>query len=122
MMRNFFMVGLGSCLGGVLRYALSLTLQMFHATFPLATFVVNFVGCFLIGLFGALVVKYQLPEYVALLLTVGLCGGFTTFSTFSKENMHLLYGGQYFIFATYTISSIVLGIIAVLVGMKMINH
>ncbi len=122
MIRNFIMVGLGSCLGGILRYLLSGLLKSVSDTFPLNTFLVNIVGCFLIGMLGTLATKYQLPEYMNLLLIVGFCGGFTTFSTFSKENMQLLCSGQYALFAIYAIGSIVLGIIAVIVGVRMVNN
>lgn len=86
--------------------------------FPLGTFVCNIVGCLLIGLLSALASRLGWSEETRLLLTVGLCGGFTTFSTFSRESLNLLTSGETLIFAVYLLSSIVLGIAAVWAGSK----
>ena len=84
--------------------------------FPWATFTVNMIGCFLIGLFYALAARLHFPDEIRLLLTTGLCGGFTTFSTFSHEGVVLLRNGHWGLLALYTLLSIAIGIAAVFLG------
>lgn len=113
-----FIVLLGSGIGGVLRYAIqSWITRPAHAVFPLSTFIVNLAGCLLIGIFFALSQKANLlsPEWRLLLMT-GFCGGFTTFSTFAFENLALLRSGDFLSFFFYTTGSVILGILAVLLG------
>ena len=84
-------VGCGSFAGGALRYAVSRMVAAWCAWLPAATMTVNVVGCLLIGLFCGLAGHGQwMTPNLRLFLTVGFCGGFTTFSTFMNENMHLL--------------------------------
>lgn len=83
--------------------------------FPWPTFVANILGCLLIGIFYEYSTKWGLSPEARLLLTTGLCGGFTTFSTFSYESMTLLQNGHYTVFSTYLILSIILGITAVFI-------
>src|SRR3954466_13288434 len=92
-------------------------IQIVSFTFPLGTFVVNTIGCLLIGIFYALIEKGNLltPEW-RLALTTGFCGGFTTFSTFAYENMNLLRTGDYLYFVLYAAGSVILGLAAVYVG------
>lgn len=114
----------GSGFGGVARYGMQTWIfRMYPFTFPLGTFIVNTVGCLLIGLFYALSEKGNLltPEW-RLALTTGLCGGFTTFSTFAYENMSLLRTGDYLYFALYILASVVLGIAAVYLGIIIIKY
>lgn len=110
----FFAGGVGSSL----RYAVQLLLQgrLHPASFPWATFAVNLGGCFLIGLFHALTLRLHLSMEVRLLLTTGLCGGFTTFSTFCADSLALLRQGHLALFALYVSLSLILGIIAVWAG------
>lgn len=96
---NILLVGAGSCLGGIARY---LTGKLFTphtasatSMFPWATLTVNLAGCFLIGLiFGLLDRGITLSPSMKLFLTTGVCGGFTTFSTFTHEN-YLLFSGNH---------------------------
>lgn len=101
-----------------MRYAVQLLIheRVTPWGFPWATFTVNIVGSFLIGLFYVLSAKMELPDTWRLFLTAGLCGGFTTFSTFSSDNLELLRQGEWWMFAVYGILSFVLGIIACLAG------
>ncbi|MCQ2197875.1 MAG: fluoride efflux transporter CrcB [Bacteroidaceae bacterium] len=119
-MKTVLLVFLGGGCGSVLRYLINIisTPLNGHLHFPLGTLVCNIVGCFLIGLFGNLAGRMGWEEQTKLMLTVGLCGGFTTFSTFSNESLQLIHGGHYVTYALYLLLSIVLGIGAVILGMK----
>ena len=116
-MKTILFVALGGALGSVARYLLSKWLQAAAATaFPLATLAVNVAGCLLIGPFYGLSGRWGIGSDVKLLLTVGLCGGFTTFSTFANESLTLLRSGDIPAFALYASLSTGLGILAVWAG------
>ena len=86
--------------------------------FPAGTFIVNITGCFLIGLFYALAVKGSILNIEwRLFLITGLCGGYTTFSSFSYENIELLKQGNYLQFSLYTGLSVFAGLLATVGGM-----
>ncbi len=115
MFKNFLLVGLGGALGSMLRYAFYLAITV--KQFPLATFAVNIIGSFIIGAVLALSLKDDLfLNNWKLFLATGICGGFTTFSAFSLENITLLQNEKYFIAMVYIVSSIVLGIAAAWLG------
>lgn len=117
-MKQVVMVFLGGGLGSVLRYGISKYLNPYFPSFYLGTFLVNCIGCLLIGLILGYAAKNSfLNESQSLLLATGFCGGFTTFSTFAFENHTLLKNGDYISFLTYTAASIILGIAAVLAGL-----
>ena len=118
MIKILFIIGSGSFIGGVARYLVSKLVQnTFITSFPLGTMVVNVIGCFLIGLiFGLSERGNVMSSELRLFLTVGFCGGFTTFSTFAYENVSLLRDGNYFIFALYTGLSVFLGLLATYLG------
>lgn len=118
MLKQLLAVFIGGGVGSVLRYAVQILLheRIVPYNFPWATFSVNVVGCFLIGLFYALSAKFNLSAEVRLLLTAGLCGGFTTFSTFCNDNLLLLKQGDLIISMFYIILSVVLGIVACFCG------
>lgn len=117
-MKAALIIFAGSGAGGVMRYFIQkIFIDAGFVTFPAGTFVVNIAGCFLIGLFEALSAKDNiLSSEWRLALTTGLCGGFTTFSTFANENINLLRNGDYLYFSIYLILSIVLGLGAVVLG------
>ncbi|MFW5479691.1 MAG: fluoride efflux transporter CrcB [Prevotella sp.] len=117
-MREFFIVGMGSFLGGSSRYAVSQMMKMiFGTTTPLGTLTVNIVGCFLIGLFSAWSADSRwLSPSLRLILITGFCGGFTTFSTFMNENATMLRGGDYALFGGYFSASLLLGFAALIGG------
>jgi len=117
---NFLWVFLGGGIGSILRYAVGLCIGA--ATFPWATLAVNVGGSFAIGLFGGLSERLGWPEAVRLALTVGLCGGFTTFSTFSKESLALAQSGRWCAFSAYAFGSIAIGFIAVALGYLIVKH
>ena len=116
MIKNLILVFIGGGLGSSLRYLIS---KYLNAGFllPYGTFFVNIAGSLLLGiLLGWAIKTDSLNSPVNLLLAVGFCGGFTTFSTFSFENFSLLKSGDYLGFSIYFFSSLILGIIAILIG------
>ncbi len=122
-MKELALVFLGGGIGSVLRYGC--TLLAAHAPavarspFPWATFGVNVAGSLAIGALSALAARGLLAGEMRLLLVVGLCGGFTTFSTFSNEGLALLRAGHGLPFALYATGSIAAGVAAALAGWKM---
>ena len=86
----------------------------------MGTFVVNISGCFLIGIFLAYFLKEDNNALKYLLIT-GICGGYTTFSAFSAENFSLFQSGNYFILIAYSLLSLIIGLIAVFIGIHMIR-
>ena len=117
---NFLWVFLGGGVGSILRYAVGLCIGA--AAFPWATLAVNVGGSLAIGLFGGWGERFGWSEAVRLALTVGLCGGFTTFSTFSKESLTLVQSGRWCIFALYALGNFAIGIAAVAMGYLIAKH
>jgi CrcB protein len=118
MFRLLLIIGSGSFIGGIARFLISRYVQsQALSTFPYGTFLVNVAGCFLIGIFYGLSERGNLMNAeLRMFLTVGFCGGFTTFSTFASENISLLREGDFFYFALYTSLSIFLGLMATYIG------
>lgn len=123
MIKTLIAVFVGGGLGSIMRYGAQLLLHERIApyNFPWATFAVNIAGSFLIGLFYALSAKFSLSDDARVFLTAGLCGGFTTFSTFSNDSLALLRQGEVGIFVCYAVMSVALGILAALGGASIIK-
>ena len=122
LLKTILAVGAGSFLGGAGRYLVSLAMKSVSKGFPWATLAVNLVGCFLIGLLWGLFSKNGTEgSNWALFLTVGFCGGFTTFSTFSKEALMMLQSSNLWGFAGYIAVSVVAGIALVALGAFLIR-
>lgn len=118
-MAHFFIVVLGSGLGGGCRYLISLLLFNYinyGVRFYLSTFTVNSIGSLLIGLVFALGTRGLVGDKGALLLTTGFMGGFTTFSSFSLENLRLLQQGEIATSILYIVSSIFFGLLFACIG------
>lgn len=92
MMARFLLVGLGGAIGAIFRYIISLI--PWKGSFPLLTLVTNLAGAVLIGAVVGLAAKREAGPYAVLFLKTGVCGGFTTFSTFSLESLRMLEQGQ----------------------------
>jgi len=121
--RNLILVGIGGFLGSGFRYLVTVLLaRQFTSSFPLGTFTVNVVGCFLIGILFALSEKGNLlsPEW-RIFLTTGFCGGFTTFSTFSYESIRLLQDGEILYLSLNVALSVIVGFAATYLGMFFIK-
>jgi CrcB protein len=117
---TYLWVALGSAIGGAGRYALSgVVADWVGATFPWGTLIVNITGCFVIGIFNALTGPdgiFLVPANTRMFVTVGICGGYTTFSSFSPETLNLVRNGEWFAGGAYILASTVLCLIGVLLG------
>jgi CrcB protein len=101
---NCILVGLGGGLGAVLRASVSnIIKRVWKADFPLATFLINVVGSFLLGL----LLQYQSDQHIRLLIGTGILGGFTTFSTFHFETIHLFLGKKKLTAVLYGLLSLI---------------
>ena len=124
-LKQILIVALGGAVGSVMRYKLG-GFALHHTqswNFPVSTFSINVAGCFAIGILAALVEHRDLfSPSVRLLLFTGLLGGFTTFSAFGYESVFLLKRGLVSVALSYVSLSILLGLGAVLVGMKLVDQ
>ena len=113
---TFLWVALGSAAGGVLRYAVSLLLAT-GGFFPWGTLAVNVLGSLAIGVLSGFLARGGAHvEAIRAFAVVGVCGGFTTFSTFSNEMFRLFESGRYALLAAYVAASLLGGFLAVLTG------
>lgn len=124
MIKNILIVGIGGGAGSIVRYLCQRWIgQASPHSFPLATFMVNLSGCFLIGLLYGLVERGDvLSPQSRLLLMTGFCGGYTTFSTFAFENLNLLRTGDNWYLLLYSLGSVVLGIALVFIGSVLVKN
>ena len=114
-MLNCLAVGLGGFVGAVLRYLIGLVPIKNPGAFPINTFIINIAGAFAIGCIVVAASKNENIDARALLfLKVGICGGFTTFSTFSLETAELIKSGSVVTAVIYVILSILIGVLAVM--------
>lgn len=112
-MIDCLVVGLGGCIGSILRYLIG-KIPVETNGFPIHTLGINVIGCFLISLIVSLATKNtQMDPRLVLFFKTGVCGGFTTFSTFSLETQQLMQTGQYTMAIIYVLCSILLGIFAI---------
>jgi len=118
MIKHILLIGLGGFAGSVARYFVSkLNLHWEVFSIPMGTLMVNLAGSFLLGILIGLSEKTQLLNTeMRLLLMVGLCGGFTTFSAFAGENLMFMRNGQFFSMILYTSVSIIFGFLLVYLG------
>ena len=124
MFKGAIIVGLGGFIGSVSRYLGSqLIHKIFNTSFPLGTLIVNLIGCFLIGLLLGLFEKGNLiSSDVRLFLTVGFCGGFTTFSTFTSDSVNLINDSEVLYLMLYMGLSIFAGISFTFIGKYLANY
>ena len=115
----YLWVAIGSALGGVSRYALTRLMLHQSAEFPWSTVLINIVGSFVIGFFGTLTLsggRFAVPENARMFVMVGICGGFTTFSSFSLQTFELVRSGAWGRALVNVVLSVVLCFLAVALG------
>ena len=119
MSRSILFVAVGGMIGSVCRFlSVAFVVSLLPFTFPFGTFLVNLVGCFVMGASVGLAERYiGMHHDWRIFLTAGFCGGFTTFSAFAFENVELLLDKNYGTFAAYTVASFIFCLIAAFVGL-----
>ena len=115
-----FAVACGGALGALSRYGVDTWIERnTESIFPWATFAINVTGCFAVGfLIAAVVDRHNAPQWVRSGLVVGVCGGYTTFSTFAQESLDLIETPDIAVAAAYLVASVGVGIAAVLLGTR----
>jgi CrcB protein len=119
---NYFLVAIGSAIGGVGRYWLTSLLPAAEGRIPLATLFVNILGSAAIGFLSGFAARGQISPSAQILLMVGVCGGFTTFSAFSIQTLNLLRAGEFLIAASYIIFSVTLCIASAWLGFWIVSR
>jgi len=116
--KSILVIFLGGGIGSVCRYLAGLSVtRLFPTAFPAGTFVVNITGCFLIGLLYGIGIRHSwFSVDWRLFLITGICGGYTTFSSFSNEAVLLIRAGNYLYFLLYVTLSVVVGLLATVGG------
>lgn len=121
-MMNLLAVGLGGAIGAICRYLLGQVIPKLSSGFPLSTFAVNILGCLSIGFVVGIAGRYNdLDPRFVLFLQTGICGGFTTFSTFSLEALTLIEEGQIATGILYIVLSVLFGLFALLAARNLVN-
>jgi fluoride exporter len=121
-MKNIIQVFIGAGIGGALRYGIGTLLKWNGTSFPWATFMVNCIGSFVIGLALAYANKNNFfADNYKLIITTGICGGFTTFSAISAESMQLIKQGNLQLAFTYILFSLLIGVAVCALGFFMIK-
>ncbi|MBR1235594.1 fluoride efflux transporter CrcB [Bradyrhizobium sp. AUGA SZCCT0182] len=112
-------VAAGGAIGSVARYLVGIwSGKMFGINFPWGTLIINVTGSFLIGLFiGLFATKWDLPQAMRIFLIVGICGGYTTFSTFSLDSFYLVERGEAVAAGAYMVGSVALSLGALIAAM-----
>ena len=119
-MKDLLLIGLGSCLGGMARHLVGLGVRHLGVASLWGTLAVNLLGCLLIGLLAGLFARHpNVSLAVQRFLTIGVCGGFTTFSTFSRDGLTLWQEGRLLAFVLYVAGSVVAGLVAVAAGYRL---
>src|SRR5271155_4704877 len=124
-MMSYLWVTIGSALGGLLRYTITRLTPTQSIAFPYGTVFINVLGSFVIGYFGTLTLqggKYPASDNLRLFVMVGLCGGFTTFSSFSLQTLDLLRAGAWGRAVANVVLSVVLCVAAVAGGHMLAYH
>lgn len=123
MLRTIFIVGTGGFIGSVMRYLVQFYIEKgMSSSFPLGTLIANILGSFIIGVVFALAEKGDLMSSEwRIFLTVGICGGFTTFSAFAYNNMIMIKENSFFQLFLNIGSNLFFGILAVYIGIILVR-
>ena len=121
MLKQILLVGLGGAIGSIFRFLTSLFAAKYAvSSFPLGTFIANVLGCLILGVCVGMYGKNPTEnENLRLLFVTGFCGGYTTFSTFAAENIQMLQQQNYTMLIIYTVISLLLGFLAVALGLSL---
>jgi len=119
-MNQVLLVFLGGGLGTICRYGIGKWLTTSAETdFPFGTFIANILACLLLGYFISILSKNEIHPGWSLLLATGFCGGFSTFSTFALEKYNLFASGHHILALSYIGASMIAGLIAIFIGIKL---
>lgn len=122
MVQTILAVAAGSAVGGTLRYGVALLLPTSAGRWPWPTLLVNLFGCFLLGLLSGWFSRYEPSPALRAFLTIGVCGGFTTFSSFINEDFQLFRSGQLLSAVAYPAVSFVLGLLLLILGYRLMER
>ena len=123
MIKNILLIFMGGGLGSVCRYLISEIVFFKKFNFPYPTLVTNLIGCLLIGLaLGWSIKNSNSDSSLAIMFTIGFCGGFTTFSSFSQESLVLINNSHNNYLFFYVLSSVLIGILSVFIGLKISKY
>ena len=114
LLKQIFLAGLGGMIGSILRFLVGITFR--SSLFPLSTLLVNLSGSLLIGLFMGWYTRNAISGDAKILLVTGICGGFTTLSALSWENLQLLQEGKYGLLIGYSLITVIGGLACVAIG------
>ena len=123
-MKPLLLIGFGGGIGSICRYLVQVLItRHFAGAFPAGTLLVNITGCFIIGLLFGLANRHAwLTLEWRLFLITGICGGYTTFSSFSYESINLIKEGNYALFISYVFLSVGVGLLATLGGAALARY
>lgn len=115
--QSIALVGLGGGIGAIMRYLTSEAMRSASQSFPVGTLLVNLLGSFVLGMWVGYELRHSQTEGLRLLLAVGVCGGFTTFSTFAIEALRLIQHGATWTAVGYILASVLGGLACAYIGM-----
>jgi CrcB protein len=121
---NWLYVAIGGAIGSVLRYKTSgiLVRNYTNMKFPIGTFAVNIIGCFVIGVIAGLIIKKDMfSSEMRLFIITGVIGGYTTFSAFGLDTFYLLRSGESLLAISYVLGSVLLGFLALYLGFLVVR-
>lgn len=116
---KFLLIFLGGGLGSMSRYAIWRLFNFYNINLPIATLVANVMSCFILGFFLGVQMKSGISDNLKVLVFVGFCGGFSTFSTFGSETLQMFQSGNYQTAISFIMLSLILCWAFILLGIKL---